>query len=111
MSALINKTGAKVIAIAALAIGITSIGFASGGNTSVVNTINTQNAVNNTAVSPQNFTSNNRGGGHGTSGGGGGHTTGGGGNNGGTCVPEPVSMLALGLGAGIVFLKKRAKKA
>ncbi|HVT13215.1 MAG TPA: PEP-CTERM sorting domain-containing protein [Fimbriimonadaceae bacterium] len=111
MSALINKTSAKVLAIAGLAIGISSLGFASGDNTSVVNTINTQNAVNNTAVSPSNFTSRNHGGGHGTTGGDGGHTTGGGGNNGGTCVPEPMSMLALGIGAGMVFLKKRAKKA
>lgn len=122
MSALLNKSGAKVIAIAALAIGISSIGFAqsNGGTTSVVNAINTQNAVNNGANSPSNSQNQSRGG-HGTSGGNGGHGTSGGngghggsggdGGNGGTCVPEPMSMLALGIGSGLIFLKKRAKKA
>lgn len=125
MSALLNKSGVKVLAIAALAIGISSIGFAqsNGGTTSVVNAINTQNAVNNGANSPSNVENQSRGGhtggdgGHGTNGGdgghggSGGHTGGGDGGGGGTCVPEPMSMLALGIGSGLIFLKKRAKKA
>ena len=130
MFGILNHTGARILAVAGLAIGLSVICFAQSTNTtSIVSALDNQNAVSNTAVSSENVKGGgdggkSEGGGGGgktggdgggkTGGGDGGHTGGGDGGNGGNggppCVPEPMSMLALGIGSGVVFLKKRAAK-
>lgn len=119
----VNKM-AKLFAIAGLAIGVAAISAAS--DTSIMGTLNSQQAGDNVAASP-NGDMQAMGGGHhgggdhgggdhggGNGGHGGGHGGGdhdGGGDDGGNCVPEPASILAMGLGGGLVLLRKRAKKA
>lgn len=110
---------AKLFAIAGLAIGVAAISAA--GETSIVGTLNSQQAGDNVAPSPDQMQAmgggHHGGGDHGDGGHGGGHGGGnggghdGGGDDGGNCVPEPASILAMGLGGGLVLLRKRAKKA
>lgn len=94
----------KVMMIAGLAVCASSTVFASGG-TSIVAGIKNQESVNNTAANTNNSvskasvqTSESTG------------TKGTGGDNGSgnpMCVPEPASMLAIGLGAGLLLIKRR----
>lgn len=110
---------AKLFAVAGLAIGVAAISAA--GDTSIMGTLNSQQAGDNVAPSPSGDMQAMGGGGHhgggdhgdGDHGHGGGHGGGhdGGGDDGGNCVPEPASILAMGLGGGLVLLRKRSKKA
>jgi uncharacterized membrane protein YgcG len=110
----------KIMIIAGLAIGVAGSVFAQSANTSVANTLKNNEAVSSGAMSVESMTKKKTTGGSGSSGGyssTGGHSTSGGstGGHGGPpqCVPEPASMLAMGIGAGVVALKRRraAKKA
>jgi hypothetical protein len=109
------KSSTKVLAIAGLAI-VSSAVFAAG-DTSIVNALNNDQAVNNTAISPMKDSGNKDGKGDshsndhtGDKGKGAGGDDKGGKSGGGMppgCVPEPCSMLAMGLGAGFMALKRR----
>jgi hypothetical protein len=120
------KLSGKILAIAAFSIGLSAIGFAQRySNGSVVKALNNADASSNIAPSTMNsHTGGNHGsncdGDHGGDYGrhhGGAGSRAGGHDHGWNCfdppapVPEPFSMLALGIGSGIVMLKKRAKKA
>lgn len=132
MSGIIKRSGTKILAIAGLAIGLSAMGLAGDGSTtSIVKAMDNQNAVNNVAPTTNSSFGSNHGGGNGGgdgghsggdgghSGGDGGHSGGGGGHTGGDgggdgppgCVPEPMSMVALGIGAGAIFLRARTKNA
>ena len=125
MSGINIKSSVKVMAIACLAIGVSSMGLAQSDSGSVVNALNNAAGSSNIAPSPMHSgrsggsSSHSSGGSSSHSSGGwsgrssGGSTSGSTGGNGNPpgCVPEPISMLALGVGSGIVMLKKRAKKA
>src|SRR5579862_9678279 len=91
------RSSSKMMIIAGLAIGITGSVFA--GGTSIVNNLNNQVLMGNAQnkVQSDHHTT-------GGDGGNGGHTTGGTTGGGTGCVPEPASMLALGIGAGVMAL-------
>jgi hypothetical protein len=111
------------MAIAGLAIGISAISFGQDKG-SITNALNNASAIENTAATVAGKNGGGSGGHNGGSNGGyngghsggsnGGHSGGSnGGHNGGgggeppNCVPEPASMLALGVGAGLMAMKRR----
>lgn len=100
----------KMMVIGGLAV-ISSSVLATGGNVSILNNLSNQAAVNNASASVSAMTKGSKGSknDNGNKGSKGGDSYGdkGGHNPPPSCVPEPCSMLAMGLGAGVMAIKRR----